>query len=155
MRLITLILMLFSFSFANQYTFLVDKYDKEIELEAKILSQIASVSAKEPVVLFIPNITRAEEKVYGKFFKLTNHCNEANFVFANKEFDPKEAQCNSEKTHFFTNNYQRLLSDEKFFGAFFWSKSRPNIVFAKKRLAHKNITLPNAYNNYIEELDDR
>ena len=155
MRFFILILTLFSLSFASNYTFLVDKYDKEIELEAKILAQIASLSTKEPITLFIPQVTKAEKKIYSKFFKLTPLCKEANFVFINKETDIKSLNCNPSITHFFTNNYQKLLTEKSFFGAFFWSKSRPNIVFAKKRLIANNITLPKNYHHYIEELDDR
>jgi hypothetical protein len=56
------------------------------------------------------------------------------------------------KGYFFTNNYKKLIADERFFGALFWSKSRPNIIFIKKRLKAQKITLPENYNRYIEEL---
>lgn len=155
MRALVLFFALTLMALGNQYTFLVNKYDKEIELEAKILAQIASLSTKEPITLFIPRATKAEKKIYSKFFKLTPLCKEANFVFINKETDIKSLNCNPLRTHFFTNNYQKLLTEKSFFGAFFWSKSRPNIVFAKKRLIANNITLPKNYHHYIEELDDR
>ncbi|MBE0495822.1 MAG: hypothetical protein IBX45_05390 [Campylobacterales bacterium] len=152
MRALTLILMFFSFSYADQYTFLVDKYDKEIELEAKILFKIATVSAKKDITLFIPEITPVEAKVYGKFFTLTSQCQEANFIFINKT-TTSTMPCDPSGKLFFTNNYKKLLSDTKFFGAFFWAKSRPNIVFLKKRLTVHNIALPKEYYRYVEEFD--
>jgi len=152
MRALTLFFMLFSFSYADQYTFLMDKYDKEIELEAKILFKIATVSTRGDITLFIPEMTPVEAKVYGKFFTLTPDCQGANFVFVNKT-TTDTIPCNASGKLFFTNNYKKLLSDRKFFGAFFWAKSRPNIVFLKNRLAVQNITLPQAYDHYTEELD--
>jgi hypothetical protein len=72
----------------------VNKYNNEIELEAKILSKIATDSTKEPITLFIPQITPEEEKIYSKFFTLTTNCEEANFVFINKDLAPDTLTCN-------------------------------------------------------------
>ena len=66
MKILILILTFLSFSMAQQYVFLVNKYDQEIELEAKIITQIATDSVKEKVKLFIPNISKLEEKIYSK-----------------------------------------------------------------------------------------
>lgn len=153
MNRLLLLLMLASLSLAENYTFLVNKYDKEMELEAEILSKIATASSKKPVTLYIPDISHAEAKVYGRFFSLTPDCNTATFVFINKATATAEASCDSSGKLFFTNNYRRLLADEKFFGAFFWAKSRPNIVFLQHRLLQHNITLPKTYSRYIEELN--
>lgn len=149
MRFALFIFLLHSFIFADQYTFLLDEYDKEMELEAKILSQIAKDGIKTPITLFIPDITKSEKKVYGKFFSISENCKDANLIFVNKNYEHNFAMCEG---YFFTNNYKKLIADERFFGALFWSKSRPNIIFIKKRLKAQKITLPENYNRYIEEL---
>lgn len=150
MKILLLILTTLSLAFSNQYTFLVNKYDKEIELEAKIIANIASASLKEKIKLFIPKIDELEKRVYSKYFTLSKNCENANFVLINKTVD-KEKLCNKENKLFFTNNYKKLISDDKYYGAFFWNKSRPNIVFLNTRLKEKNILLPKSYDRFIED----
>ena len=150
MKILILILSFLSFAYSEQYTFLVNKYDKEVELEAKIISNIANASIQDEIKLFIPKITDSEKRIYSKFFTLSNTCEDSNFIFIKRPIDI-DILCQSQDKIFFTNNYQRLLDKKKFFGAFFWSKSRPNIVFIKDRLEENNINLPNSYSQFIEE----
>ena len=151
MKSLILIYVITLSTYLNAYTFLVNKYDKEIELESKIISKIAKSSLTQEIILFIPDMTKNEKSIYSKIFTLTNKCEEANFVYTKKETE-KENLCDDKKRLYFTNNYRKLLSNEKYFGAFFWSKSRPNIVFVKHRLEKYNITLPQSYLQFIEDL---
>ncbi|AXX87488.1 hypothetical protein [Malaciobacter marinus] len=150
MRALILMLTLISFATSDQYTFLINKYNKEMELEAKIIANIATLATKGEIKLFIPNISKVEKKVYSKIFTLVDKCEKSNFVFVKKniKIDPK---CLNNKRLFFTNNYKKLLNKDIYFGAFFWSKSRPNIVFIKNRLRTKKILLPKSYNKFIED----
>jgi len=149
MKILSLVFLIVSFSYAQSYTFLLNKYDKELELESKIIEKIASSSLSKDIVLFIPKITEAEKKIYSKIFTIGRTCEESNFVFVKKN-STDESLCKNKL--YFTNNYKKLLSNNKFFGAFFWSKSRPNIVFIKSRLAKNNISLPNSYYQFVEDL---
>ena len=135
---------------ARPYTFMIKTYDKEIELEAQILSQIAKNSLSQEIQLFIPNITKTEQRVYSKYFKLSSTCQSSNFVFVKKNLSLHEV-CEKKNKLFFTNNYQRLLSNPSYYGAFFWSKSRPNIVFIKNRLEKSKIELPDTFLHYVED----
>jgi len=139
------------FTYSNGYTFLVDKYDKEIELESKIILNIAEVSLHEKVKLFIPHITISERDVYSKIFTLTKTCDKSNFVYVKTE-NNEDDLCMDKNKLYFTNNYKKLLSNDKYFGAFFWSKSRPNIVFIKSRLNREHLSLPQNYQQFIEDL---
>jgi DNA-binding Lrp family transcriptional regulator len=154
MKFFITLITLFSFAFSNQYTFLVNKYDKEIELEAKIVSNIAKSSIKNKIKLFIPKISDLEKKVYSKYFTLSETCEDSNFIFINKTIGEKQL-CNTTNKLFLTNNYKKLIADKKYFGAFFWSKSRPNIVFISKRLKKMNIKLPKNYNQFIEYFNEK
>lgn len=151
MKFLLLILFSISFLYSEQYTFLVNKYEKEMELEAKIISNIAKSSLNEDIKLFIPKLENSEKKIYSKFFKLTNTCSDANFIFVKKSVDIFSL-CKTEKKVFFTNNYRRLLGNNIYVGAFFWSKSRPNITFIKDRLNKLNIKLPKDYQKFIEDI---
>ncbi len=150
MKKLLLILTLISFSFAEQYTFLVKKYDKEIELEAKIIANIANSTNEGNIKLFIPKITELEKKIYSKYLKVVDNCESSNFVFIKNKIN-KPQNCQNSNRVFFTNNYRKLLNKDMYIGAFFWSKSRPNIVFIKNRLDKKNIKLPNSYAQFIED----
>ncbi len=151
MKVLVLLFTIISFALSSQYTFLVNKYNKEIELEAKIISNIASIiSKKEEIRLYIPNISDDEKAICSKFFKLSETCESSNFVFI-KKVSKSLPPCSGKNKYFFTNNYKKLLNNEKFFGAFFWTKSRPNIVFIKNRLESKKIFLPKSYQKFIED----
>ena len=154
MRIIILILTFLSLAFSSQYTFLVNEYDKEIDLEAKIIAKIAKSSIKDKIKLFIPNISNVERNVYSKYFILGENCESSNFIFVKKSDDSLNF-CSKKDKLFFTNNYRRLLSDKKFYGAFFWNKSRPNIVFIKKRLDDNHIELPKNYEQFVENFNEK
>jgi len=149
MRVLILLFTLLSFLSSENYTFLVQPYSKEAELEAKIIAEIATASLHGKIKLFIPHMSEMEEKVYSKYFTLSSKCETSNFVFVNKAVE-KESLCDNTNRLFFTNNYRKLLSDEKYFGALFWNKSRPNIVFIQKRLEIKAIELPKTFDQFVE-----
>lgn len=151
MKIIFFLFVAISFLYPQQYTFLVKKYDKEIELEAKIIDTVAQSIVDSKIKLYIPKITDIEKTIYSKIFQLEETCTTANFIFVKKNIDDKELCINSKKLYF-TNNYQKLLVDEKYLGAFFWSKSRPNIVFIKDRLLKRNIVLSKEYSQFVEDL---
>ena len=151
-----IVFLIFSFIFflnaSENYTFLVKEYNKEIELEAKIISNIAQSLkiTQGKVSLYIPQISDVEKNIYSGFFNIANSCDEADFIFVKDEKNDNQL-CNGNHKIFFTNNYDSLLKNKKFIGAFFWSKSRPNIVFIKDRLVENSIELPEIYNKFIEE----
>lgn len=151
MKRLLLIALLINFIYADSYTFLMDEYNEELELEAKILLNIANSSVKDEVVIYIPNVSIKDKKVYRKYFTLSKTCNKANFVFVKNSKNIRNL-CNNAKQIFFTNNYKRLLEDKKYYGAFFWNKSRPNLVFIKDRLKDNSITLPKNYLQFVEDL---
>lgn len=151
-KIIFLIFNFFSFLYSSEnYTFLVKEYNKEIELEVKIISNIAEnlIHKKEKVSLFITEISDMEKTIYSGPFNLVNSCDEADFIYLRNNSDSQ--LCNINNKIYFTNNYDSLLKNDKFIGAFFWSKSRPNIVFVKNRLNKNNIKLPEIYEKFIEE----
>lgn len=142
------------FTFLNSvenYTFLVKEYNKEIELESKIISSIAEnlIHKKDKISLFIPEISDIEKTIYSSSFNIVNSCNDADFIYLRNNSDSQ--LCNINNKIFFTNNYDSLLKNDKFIGAFFWSKSRPNIVFVKNRLDKNKIQLPEIYEKFVEE----
>ena len=152
MKKIILLLTILSYSYCGQYVFLVNKYDKEIELEAKIIANIAASSMKEKIKLFIPKISQLEKKFYSKYFDITEDCNSANFVFDKGK--SSKLECTKSNKLFFTNKYKKLIANSKYYGAFFWNKSRPNIVFIKQRLINHGVQLPSEYKQFVEDFNE-
>ena len=154
MKKILLILLLNFTINAQDYTYLIDEYDKVVDLEAKIVIKIANdIIKKEKIKLYIPNIKDIDRKVYSKKVLIVDSCNEANFIFVKYKANLKGCS-NISKKLIFTNNYKKLLKNKKYIGAFFWSKSRPNIIFIKDRLAKNKIALSNEYKQFIEEYNE-
>lgn len=151
MRIFILMLLLLNLLKAENYTFMLDAYTKEIELEATIIKRVASASLEqEEIRLFIPEISELEQKVYQNFFTLSSNCEDADFVFVKKSLDIS-SYCKNTKKLIMTNNYRKLLGDEKYYGAFFWQKSRPNITFISQRLQERNVKLPLEFDKFIED----
>ena len=151
MKVIIFLITLISFLNADQYTFLLNKYDKELELDAKIISNIATASIKGEIKLVNPEISNIESEDYYKFFILTNSCEDATFIFIKKSININSL-CKSDNNQiFFTNNYEKLLKDNRYLGAFFWNKSRPNITFIKARLEKQKIELSKDYDKFVED----
>ncbi|RXJ67639.1 hypothetical protein CRV08_09725 [Halarcobacter ebronensis] len=155
MKKILLILLLsLSINAQQHYTYLIDEYDKVIELEAKIISKIAKDILKDKEInLFIPDIKDIDKKVYSKKVHIVDSCDKANFIFVKYTSNLGNCYKINEK-HLFTNNYKRLLHNHQYVGAFFWSKSRPNIIFVKDRLSKNNIILSDEYKQFVEDYNE-
>jgi len=140
--------------YGQNYTYLIDEYDKVIDLEAKIITKIAKdITKNEKINLYIPDIRQIDEKVYSTKLNIVNSCKKADFIFV--KYDDKNLKCkNINNKYFFTNNYKKLLNNKKYLGAFFWSKSRPNIVLIKGRLVKNNINLKKEYNKFVEDYNE-
>lgn len=138
--------------FAQNYTYLIGKYSKETELEAKIVIKIAKdMIPNKKIKLFIPDMKKMDRQIYSKNITVAKTCTKANFIFV-KYGKLNQCKNDMQEHYILTNNYRKLIHDPEFIGAFFWSKSRPNIVLVRERLARKNIRLPKEYNQFIEDL---
>ncbi|RXK04481.1 hypothetical protein [Halarcobacter bivalviorum] len=138
---------------ANKYTYLLDEYQKETELEAKIVTKIAKdILVDKPIYLYIPHMQELDKKIYSLSVKIVQNCNKANFIFV-KYSKPYPCEKKQNPHYLLTNNYKQLLSNSNFLGAFFWSKSRPNIVLIRERLKQKKVKLSEEYERYIEDIE--
>ena len=152
MKFTIFLLILISNVYSSSYVFLAQKYNTNIELEAKIISDMAKASISDDIKLYIPNISNEEKEIYSTSFTLVNNCNDANLIFEKNE-SKSDILCTSNTNKLFiTNDYKKLLKDNKYAGAFFWNKSRPNITFIKNRLENQNINLSTDYEKFVEDL---
>ena len=75
MKFTIFLLILISNVYSSSYVFLAQKYNTNIELEAKIISDMAKASISDDIKLYIPNISNEEKEIYSTSFTLVNNCN--------------------------------------------------------------------------------
>lgn len=148
-RLIIL-LIIYNLVNASNYTYLLDEYSDEIKQEAVIVTKMArDMLSDKAIKLYIPKATKLEHEIYSQMVVVVDSCEEANFIFVKHNERPS---CRGvDEKIILTNNYKHLSNDSACIGAFYWSKSRPNIVLLDDRLKSKNIKLSNGYDKYIEK----
>ena len=79
-------------------------------------------------------------------YLLVNNCKNADIIVITKRIPKGDCQAKI----LFGTRY-RHLKEPNVVGAFFWQKGRPNILFKGEVLSRYNITLPHAFEPYIEE----
>ncbi|MCK9337069.1 MAG: hypothetical protein M0P43_04465 [Arcobacteraceae bacterium] len=152
MKILILLLTLAYGIYGNNYLFLMEKELNEIELESKIVAKIAQdLVGQNEVKVYLTHYNIEEQEAYKKFINITSHCVEADIIFLKKN-KTLDSSCEGLNKIILTNSYQQFVEDDTIIGAFFWAKARPNIVFSKNRLKQNNITLPQSYNQFIEDL---
>ena len=81
-------------------------------------------------------------------FEVVDNCSDAKLVILNKKANlPK----NIEHKHIFVLDYNLLRKIPDSFGAFFWKKGRPNIVFLKPRVEKHSLELSANLTPYLED----
>jgi len=81
-------------------------------------------------------------------FKVVNSCSDADLIILK---DKSSLPKNINQKHIFVLKYSLLHKIPDSFGAFFWKKGRPNIVFIKPRLKQQSLELSSELKPYIEE----
>ena len=98
-------------------------------------------SDDEDILKFFQNISS---------FKTSKDFKNANFIIVKNVKNIKNKTDINNK-HVFVLDYYLLDKIPQSFGAFFWKKGRPNIVFIKPRLKQQSLELSSELKPYIEE----
>lgn len=121
-----------------------------VELEAKIISKIATDLLNEPKMCIIGNL-KCPEKYISKNIKIYENCEKANFVYLKKGSDIKELKHLDKNKIFFTDDKHKFKETNDFFGAFYWFKSRPNVRISSQKAIELNIKIPDNYSKFVVE----
>ena len=119
------------------------------ELEAKIISQIAQTSFKEPKIF----IAESEEKLTSYFSKnltVEQNCNNADFIYIKKGSQFDINSCEIRNKIIFTDDKNIFKKNEDIFGAFYWFKSRPNVKLSSKKAKALGIEIPDDYLKFVD-----
>lgn len=138
-------------AFAQNYVYLLQKQDTSFELEAKIVAKIANDILNNNAKIHLLGSSNELNEAFKKHANIVDNCKEATFIFVKKGYLFESNKCQNINAIYFTDNKQLFAGNNSFIGAFYWLKSRPNIVFSSKRLSEKSITLPKSYEQFIEE----
>ena len=119
------------------------------ELKMQILRNICHCIKEESKMrLWSDDAKVLEAFKNSSHFSVAKSLEEANFVILNKK--PKDVGRYVNK-HIFVLDYDMLSDIPESFGAFFWKKGRPNIVFIKPRVEKQSLKLSPELSKYIEE----
>ncbi len=137
-KFLAIVLCLYSFVFAS------DKEANEIQNQIiyKILTAIKHKESKINVYIKCKNSTLKDNK----HIKIVKEYKKADIVI----IDHKTSLPGDCQVPIFTLDYNLLKEYPEAIGAFFWQKSRPNIVFISPRLKKFHILLPKEFDEYIE-----
>lgn len=140
MKFLILILLSLSLLLGNQ------SGDK---LKMQILKNIClSIKSENKMKIWSDDINIMKSfKESDKFVTVSNF-NDANFIILTKKIAFLTEDTDK---HIFVLNYCLLEHIPNSFGALFWKKGRPNIVFIKSRLEDQSLILSDKLKPYIEE----
>lgn len=120
--------------------FVVSLYGESAE--SKIMKLIFnSIFQKESLMVFVDSEQKSTI-IKDAGFTVAPSCSKADVVYAGKllQVCPKKP--------IFTDNYETFKNNENVFGAFYWSKGRPNIMFDSNRMENLNLKLPENLKKY-------
>jgi len=119
------------------------------KLKMQILKNIClSIKSENKMKIWSDDINIMKSfKESDKFVTVSNF-NDANFIILTKKIAFLTEDTDK---HIFVLNYCLLEYIPNSFGALFWKKGRPNIVFIKSRLEDQSLILSDKLKPYIEE----
>ncbi len=117
-------------------------------LKIKILQKIVTgIENSENMKIWSDNIQIKEAFHAAGRHEVTSECQNADIlILQSKENLPSECK----KHHVFVLSYKLLNDIPESFGAFFWKKGRPNIVFIEPRVKKNSLELSVEMEPYIE-----
>ncbi|MEA1919919.1 MAG: hypothetical protein U9N52_08780 [Campylobacterota bacterium] len=116
------------------------------DIARKIYLSIAQeVTHKEKTIFYVHGSVDALDALS---VKKINDCDSADIVILSTWKKLPKSCLNKP---LFTTRYRIFTNKKKVFGAFFWQKGRPNIIFSQKRLNEQNISLSSEFDRFIEQ----
>lgn len=131
------------------FTTLLSASSSSQELKIRVLKSIVTgIENSEPMTIWsddkkIMNAFTSQSK-----FSVADDCKDAKMIILSSKSNlPK----NCKNKHIFVLDYELLYEIPDSFGAFFWKKGRPNIVFIKPRVDKQALKLTSSLEPYVEE----
>lgn len=144
-------ILLFISPLISKNIYLIQSSSNIDELEAKIISQVASAFIKNPKI-YISGGNLQLNSFLKKYSKVEYNCEEANFVYIKKDSNENLniSRCSVKKRVLFTDDKNIFKNNQNVIGAFYWFKSRPNIVLSSNRTKQLNMVIPTSYERFVD-----
>jgi len=116
--------------------------DYELKLYEKILPDIFT---QIPIYIYT---TQEVKEILQKStkFKVVNRCNKRVVLLIGEDFTNLSAECKNKPV--FATNYRTFRDNSNSFGAFYWTKGRPQIYFKQKNVEKFHLMLPHYLRKY-------
>lgn len=85
---------------------------------------------------------------YSNKFNLVSYCDSSVVLLLGSQFENLPKECQNKPI--FATNYRVFKNNTHSFGAFYWRKGRPQIIFDQAILNNYNITLPDSLKKYLQ-----
>ncbi len=117
--------------------------------KVRILETIVKgITLQEKIVVWSDNNSLLSVLKKQNNIETSYKCINSTLIILEKNKNLKE-ECLSKKI--FVLNYNLLSTIKKSFGALFWKKGRPNIVFIEPRLKSQSISISKDLESYLED----
>jgi len=146
---IFIILLISLFPLFSKNIYFVQSSSNIQELEAKIVSQIATTFIDKPKIF----ISGAEEKLifyFSKNLTIEKNCNNADFIYIKKGSNVDINNCIHKNKIIFTDDKHTFKNNKNIFGAFYWFKSRPNVKISSKKAKSLGLKIPEDYLKFLD-----
>ncbi len=116
--------------------------DYELKLYEKILPDIF---AQTPIYIYA---THEAKEILQKStkFKVVDRCDKRVVLLVGEDFTHLPVECKNKPV--FATNYRTFRDNANSFGAFYWSKGRPQVYFKQKNVQKFHIKLPSYLRKY-------
>ena len=103
---------------------------------------------KERVKVFVSDRKFLKLKKDTEKIKFVNTCQDADIIVC-KDIKNLPKECRNKII--LCTRYRSYKRSDSAFGAIFWQKGRPNLIFSAKSIKERGIRLPNSFRKYIDE----
>ena len=109
---------------------------------------VLGIKNSEPMTVCSDDVKIMKAFHSSEKFKVVDDCNDAKLIVLSKKPNlPKDVR----NKHIFVLDYDLLNEIPESFGAFFWKKGRPNVVFIKPRIQKHSLKLSANLKPYVED----
>jgi hypothetical protein len=110
--------------------------------ESKIMKLIfESIFQKQVVIVFVDSEQKSDI-IKDAGFVVAPSCSKADVIYTSDILE------HCAQKPIFTDNYETFKQNRNVFGAFYWTKGRPNIMFDSKRMEVLELILPENLKKY-------
>ena len=132
------------FLFLVIHTVMFANMNYELKLYEKVL---VSIFKKQKLNVYVSNNIRVLLKNSDKF-NIVNICDKSVDLLIGDKFIGLAYECKNKPL--FSTSHKSFKNDKNSFGAFYWRKGRPQIIFNQDVLDNYKLVLPDSLKRYVK-----